>query len=72
MYYTNTLDDTAHIEDTFADQISFALASAYILDGQNSKAKEVLSHIMNDPEASPEVKKKARKLLDSIKKTFIF
>lgn len=72
VYYTNTLDDTAHIEDTFADQISFALASAYILDGQNSKAKEVLNHIMNDPEASPEVKKKARKLLDSIKKTFIF
>lgn len=72
VYYNNTLDGTAYIEDTFADQISFALASAYIFDGQNSKAKEVLNHIMNDPEASPEVKKKARKLLDSIKKTFIF
>lgn len=72
VYYNSTLDDTAHIEDSFADQISFALASAYIFDGQNSKAKEVLNHIMNDPEASPEVKKKARKLLDSIKKTFIF
>lgn len=72
VYYNNTLDDTAHIEDSFADQISFALASAYIFDGQNSKAKEVLNHIMKDPEASPEVKKKARKLLDSIKKTFIF
>lgn len=72
VYYNSTLDDTAHIEDSFADQISFALASAYIFDGQNSKAKEVLNHMMNDPEASPEVKKKARKLLDSIKKTFIF
>lgn len=71
-YYNNATDEYAHEEDAFVDQISLALASAYIYDGQKSKAKEVLSHILNDPEASPDVKEKAKRLLDSIKKTFIF
>ena len=71
-YYNNATDEYAHDEDAFVDQISLALASAYIYDGQKSKAKEVLSHILNDPEASPDVKEKAKRLLDSIKKTFIF
>ena len=71
-YYNLAIDEVAHVEDDYIDQISFALASAYIYDGQKSKAKEVLSHILNDPEASPDVKEKAKRLLDSIKKTFIF
>ena len=71
-YYNNATDEYAHEEDAFVDQISLALASAYIYDGQNSKAKEVLNHILNDPDASPDVKEKAKQLLDSIKKTFIF
>ena len=71
-YYNHAIDEDAHVEDDYVDQISFALASAYIYDGQKSKAKEVLSHILNDPEASPDVKEKAKRLLDSIKKTFIF
>ena len=72
VYYDHAIDEYAHDEDAFVDQISLALASAYIYDGQKSKAKEVLSHIMNDPEASPDVKEKAKRLLDSIKKTFFF
>lgn len=72
VYYNHAIDEYAHDEDAFVDQISLALASAYIYDGQKSKAKEVLSHIMNDPKASPDVKEKAKRLLDSIKKTFIF
>ena len=71
-YYNLAIDEDAHVEDDYVDQISFALASAYIYDGQKSKAKEVLSHILNDPEASPDVKEKAKRLLDSIKETFIF
>ena len=71
-YYNHAIDEDAHVEDDYVDQISFALVSAYIYDGQKSKAKEVLSHILNDPEASPDVKEKAKRLLDSIKKTFIF
>lgn len=71
-YYNHAIDEDAHVEDDYVDQISFALVSAYINDGQKSKAKEVLSHILNDPEASPDVKEKAKQLLDSIKKTFIF
>lgn len=72
VYYNHAIDEYAHDEDAFVDQISLALASAYIYDGQKSKAKEVLSHIQNDPDASPDVKEKAKQLLDSIKKIFIF
>lgn len=71
-YYNHAIDENAHVEDDYVDQISFALVSAYIYDGQKSKAKEVLSHILNDPEASSDVKEKAKRLLDSIKNTFIF
>lgn len=71
-YYNNATDEYAHEEDAFVDQISLALASAYIYDGQNSKAKEVLNHILNDPDASSDVKKKAKQLHDSIKKIFLF
>ena len=71
-YYKNAIDEYAHEEDSFVDQISLALASAYIYDGQKAKAKEVLNHILNDPNASSDVKDKAKQLLDSIKKTFIF
>ena len=72
VYYNHAIDEFAHDEDAFVDQISLALASAYIYDGQKSKAKEVLNHIINDPDTSPDVKEKAKQLLDSIKKTFIF
>ena len=71
-YYNNVTDEYAHEEDAFFDQISLALASAYIYDGQNSKAKEVLNHILNDPDASSDVKEKAKQLHDSIKKIFLF
>lgn len=71
-YYNHAIDDDANIENEYVDQISFALASAYIYDGQQSKAKDVLNHILTDPEAKPDVKEKAKQLLDSIKKTFIF
>ena len=71
-YYNNVTDEYAHEEDAFVYQISLALASAYIYDGQNSKAKEVLNHILNDPDASSDVKEKAKQLHDSIKKIFLF
>ena len=71
-YYNNATDEYAHEEDAFVDQISLALASAYIYDGQNSKAKEVLNHVLNDPDASSDVKEKAKQLHDSIKKIFLF
>lgn len=71
-YYNNVTDEYAHEEDAFVDQISLALASAYIYDGQNSKAKEVLNHILNDPDASSDVKEKAKQLHDNIKKIFLF
>lgn len=71
-YYKNAIDEYAHEEDRFVDQISLALASAYISDGQKAKAKEVLNHVLNDPNASSDVKEKAKQLLESIKKTFIF
>lgn len=71
-YYNNATDEYAHDEDAFVDQISLALASAYIYDGQKSKAMDVLNHIVNDSETSPDVKQKAKQLRDSIKKTFIF
>lgn len=71
-YYNNVTDEYAHEEDAFVDQISLALASAYIYHGQNSKAKEVLNHILNDPDASSDVKEKAKQLHDSIKKIFLF
>ena len=71
-HYNNATDEYAQDEDAFVDQISLALASAYIYDGQKSKAKDVLNHILNDSEASPDVKQKAKQLLESIKKTFIF
>ena len=70
--YKNATDEYAHVEDDYVDQISLALASAYIYDGQKSKAKDILHHIINDPDAAPEIKEKAKQMLDNIRKTFIF
>ena len=70
--HNSAIDDYQHAESDYVDQISLALAAAYIYDGQKSKAKDILNHILNDPDASPDVKEKAKQLLDSIKKTFIF
>ena len=70
--YKSATDEYAHVEDDYVDQISLALASAYIYDGQKSKAKDILHHIMNDPDAAPEIKEKAKQMLDNIRKTFIF
>ena len=54
------------------DQVRLALATAYLYDGQKSKAKDMLNEIIKDSEASPDIKEKAKQLLESIKKTFIF
>jgi len=70
--YKSATDKYAHVEDDYVDQISLALASAYIYDGQKSKAKDILHHIINDPDAAPEIKEKAKQMLDNIRKTFIF
>jgi anti-sigma-K factor RskA len=70
--YKNATDEYAHVEDDYVDQISLALAAAYIYDGQKSKAKDILNHILNDPDAAPEIKEKAKQMLDNIRNTFIF
>ncbi len=70
--YKSATDEYAHVEDDYVDQISLALASAYIYDGQKSKAKVILHHIINDSDAAPEIKEKAKQMLDNIRKTFIF
>ena len=70
--YKSATDEYAHVEDDYVDQISLALASAYIYDGQKSKAKDILNHMINDPDAAPEIKEKAKQMLDNIRKTFIF
>lgn len=70
--YNSATDDYAHVEDDYVDQISLALASAYIYDGQKTKAKDILNHLINDPDAAPEIKEKAKQMLDNIRKTFIF
>ena len=54
------------------DQVRLALATAYLYDGQKSKAKDMLNEIIKDSEASPDIKEKAKQLLESIEKTFIF
>ena len=53
------------------DQVRLALATAYIYDGQKSKAEDMLNEIIKDSE-DPDIKKKAKQLLESIEKTFIF
>lgn len=58
--------------DSHLDQVRLALATAYLYDGQKSKAKDMLNEIIKDSEASPDIKEKAKHLLESIKKTFIF
>jgi len=58
--------------DVCVDQVALALATAYVYDGQRSKAKDIIHQILNDPKSSPDVKERAKNLLDSIKKTFIF
>lgn len=71
-YYNSAIDEYADIEDDFVDQISLALATAYIYNGDKSKAKEVLNHIIADNDANDKVKQKAKKILSSLNKTFIF
>lgn len=56
----------------FPDQVRLALATAYLYDGQKSKAKDMLNEIIKDSKASPDIKEKAKQLLESIEKTFIF
>lgn len=58
--------------DSYLDQVRLALATAYIYDGQKSKAKDMLNEIIKDSEVSLDIKEKAKQLLESIKKTFIF
>lgn len=58
--------------DSYLDQVRLALATAYLYDGQKSKAKDMLNEIIKDSEASPDIKEKAKQLLESIEKTFIF
>jgi len=70
--YNSATDEYAHVEDDYVDQISIALASAYIYDGQKTKAKDILNHMINDPDTSPEIKEKAKQMLENIRKTFIF
>ena len=54
------------------DQVRLALATAYLYDGQKSKAKDMLNEIIKESEAAPDIKEKAKQLLESIEKTFIF
>ena len=59
-------------EDVCVEQVALALATAYIYDGQKSKAKDILTQLINDPDTAPEIKEKAKQMLDNIRKTFIF
>lgn len=61
-----------YAEDVCVEQVAMALATAYIYDGQKSKAKEILTQLINDPDTAPEIKEKAKQMLDNIRKTFIF
>ena len=61
-----------YAEDVCVEQVALALATAYIYDGQKTKAKDILNHLINDPDAAPEIKEKAKQMLDNIRKTFIF
>ena len=61
-----------YAEDVCVEQVALALATAYIYDGQKSKAKEILNQLINDPDAALEIKEKAKQMLDNIRKTFIF
>lgn len=61
-----------YAEDVCVEQVALALATAYIYDGQKSKAKDILTQLINDPDTAPEIKEKAKQMLDNIRKTFIF
>lgn len=71
-YYKTATDNYADYEDDYVDQISLALASAYIYHGDIDKAKAVLHHILNDANAAQDVKEEAQKMLSGIHKTIIF
>lgn len=71
-YYNIANDQKADSEDDYAYQISFALASAYIYDGQMDEAKKILNNIINDAKAPDDVKENARKLNKAIDKTVFF
>lgn len=71
-YYNNVNDDVADFEDNYIDEISLALATAYIYTGQRSEAKEVLRNTIASPCVSEEAKEKAENLLSKIKRTIIF
>lgn len=73
VHYNKAIDDYADEEDQYIDVISFALATAYIYDGQRNEAKKVLEHIINDENSDKEIKEKARKLKNSLNaKCYIF
>lgn len=61
-----------YAEDVCVEQVALALATAYVYDGQKSKAKDILTQLINDPDTAPEIKEKAKQMLDNIRKTFIF
>lgn len=71
-HYAKATDEYADNVDQYLDVISYVLATAYIYDGQRVEAKRILKHILDDKDATPEIKDKSKELLESINSTVIF
>ena len=71
-YYDIATNDIVDFEDTYVDQISLAMATAYIYTGQKGRAKEILMEIVSNPDVSADAKSMAEKLLKKTKWSFVF
>ena len=71
-FYDVATDGNADYEDTYVDQISLAMATAYIYTGQKGKAKEVLKETVANLDVSEDARDKAEKLLKKTKRSILF
>ena len=71
-YYDMATDGAVDFEDTYIDQISLAMATAYIYTGQKGKAKEVLRETIGNPDVSGDARSRAEKLLKKTRMSFVF
>jgi hypothetical protein len=71
-YYDMVTDDKVDFEDSYVDQISLAMATAYIYNDQKDEAKAILRQTIDNEEVSAEAKAKAKALLPKVKKTLFF
>ena len=71
-YYDMATDGAVDFEDTYIDQISLAMATAYIYTGQKGKAKEVLRETIGNPDVSGDARSRAEKLLKKTRMSLVF